>query len=251
MAELIRVENLTVGYGDRVIQKNLNFSIQLGEVFIIIGGSGCGKSTLLKCLTGLVEPTQGSVFYKNINLLQTDEQSQRKILQDFGVLFQGGALFSALTLKENIAVPLTEYTKLLKAEIDEIISYKLALVGLSGYENYYPEELSGGMKKRAGLARAMALDPAVLCIDEPSAGLDPVTSKQLDDLILELKSSLNTTIIIVTHELESIFAIGDSCIFLDTESKTIIARGSPHTILQESNDPFVIQFLTREDTRKA
>lgn len=245
---LINVKNLTVGYGERVIQKDITFSVQQGEIFIIMGGSGCGKSTLLKCIIGLIEPMRGEVFYKDQNLWKIDEESQHNVLRDFGVLFQNSALFSSLTLKENIELPLVEYTALTPEEREMIVRYKLALVGLSGYEHYYPEELSGGMKKRAGLARAMALDPQVLCIDEPSAGLDPITSKQLDDLIIELKESLNTTFIVVTHELESIFAIGENGIFLDTQTKTIVARGAPRQMLHESKNPFVIDFLTREQT---
>ncbi|QTA81953.1 putative ABC transport system, ATP-binding protein [Desulfonema limicola] len=241
----ILVENLTMAYGDFVIQKDLNFSINNEDIFIIMGGSGCGKSTLLRHLVGLKRPAQGRVMYKDKNFWDTDPEERSKIMQNCGILYQKGALWSSMTLGENIALPLGEYTDLKKDQIKDIVSLKLALVGLAGFEDYYPSEISGGMQKRAGLARAMALDPEILFFDEPSAGLDPVSARLLDDLILELRNSLGATIVIVTHELASIFAIGNNSVFLDPETKTMIAGGNPNTLLKESEDPRVIKFLTR------
>jgi phospholipid/cholesterol/gamma-HCH transport system ATP-binding protein len=249
MSTAIRIENLTMAYGDRIIQQNLNFEIMRGDIFVIMGGSGCGKSTLLKHLIGLQAPAQGKVHYGNIDFWSLDDQEQAQVMQMFGVLYQKGALWSSRTLAENIALPLEEYTKLSNAEIAEIVSAKLALVGLAGFEDYYPSEISGGMQKRAGLARAMALDPEILFFDEPSAGLDPVSSKRLDDLILELRNSLGATIVIVTHELPSIFAIGTNSVFLDPETKTMIASGNPKDLLNNSSDPKVQEFLRRGETR--
>ena len=241
----MKINNLTMAYGESVIQKNLNFSVSQGEIFIIMGGSGCGKSTLLRHLIGLMEPAKGEILINGVNLWKTPLKERNKIISRAGVLFQGGALWSSMTLAENIELLLTEYTDLNKKQIQEVISYKLSLVGLSRYENYYPSEISGGMRKRAGLARAMALDPEILFFDEPSAGLDPVSSRLLDDLILELRDSLGATIVIVSHELASIFAVGDNSIFLDPTEKTIIARGSPKHLLDFSEDSRVLQFLTR------
>ena len=241
----LKIQNLTMAYGESVIQKNLNFSVSHGEIFIIMGGSGCGKSTLLRNLIGLMEPTEGEIFFNGVDLWNTSLKERNKIISRSGVLFQSGALWSSLTLAENIELLLTEYTNLGKKQIQEVISYKLSLVGLSRYGNYYPSEISGGMRKRAGLARAIALDPEILFFDEPSAGLDPVSSRLLDDLILELRDSLGATIVIVSHELASIFAVGDNSIFLDPTEKTIIATGSPKDLLESSDDPRVIQFLTR------
>lgn len=241
----ITVQNLTMAYGDFVIQRDLDFTVNRGDVFIIMGGSGCGKSTLLKHLIGLQRPAKGDVFYDRQSFWHADAAAQNRIMRRIGVLYQSGALFSSLTLAENIALPLGEFTTLSRAEINEIVSYKLALVGLAGFEAYYPSEISGGMQKRAGLARAMALDPEILFFDEPSAGLDPVSARLLDDLILSLRDALGTTIVIVTHELASIFAIGTNSVFLDPETKTMLATGSPQTLLAESDDPKIIQFLTR------
>ena len=239
------IHNLTMAYGDMVIQKNLNFSIGHGEIFVIMGGSGCGKSTLLRHLVGLMEPASGEILINGTNLWQVSPRERNRIISRSGVLYQGGALWSSMTLAENIAVPLTEYTDLTLTQISEVISYKLALVGLAGFEDYYPSEISGGMQKRAGLARAMALDPDILFFDEPSAGLDPISSRLLDDLILELRDSLGATIVIVSHELASILTVGDDSIFLDPDSKTIIARGAPRQLLESSEDPRVRRFLTR------
>ena len=241
----LKIQNLTMAYGESVIQKNLNFSVSHGEIFIIMGGSGCGKSTLLRNLIGLMEPTEGEILFNGVDLWNTSLKERNKIISRSGVLFQSGALWSSMTLAENIELLLTEYTNLGKKQIQEVIYYKLSLVGLSRYGNYYPSEISGGMRKRAGLARAIALDPEILFFDEPSAGLDPVSSRLLDDLILELRDSLGATIVIVSHELASIFAVGDNSIFLDPTEKTIIATGSPKDLLESSDDPRVIQFLTR------
>jgi len=241
----IIVNDLSMAYGDVLIQQNLNFSVNKEDIFILMGGSGCGKSTLLRHLVGLKEPAKGSVFYQNTDFWQASEQQRNELMRHSGILYQSGALWSAMTLAENIALPLAEYTDLTSAEIRELVSLKLALVGLSGFEDYYPSEISGGMKKRAGLARAIALDPNILFFDEPSAGLDPISAKLLDDLILELRNSLGATIVIVTHELASIFAIGNNSIFLDADSKTMIASGDPKVLLEQSEDPRVRQFLTR------
>ncbi len=245
----ITVKDLTMAYGDFVIQHDLNFTICRGDVFIIMGGSGCGKSTLLKHLIGLQSPAKGEVFYDAQNFWETDADERVLIMRRIGVLYQSGALFSSLTLSENIALPLTEFTRLSRGEIQDIVSYKLALVGLAGFEEYYPSEISGGMQKRAGLARAMALDPEILFFDEPSAGLDPVSARLLDDLIINLRDTLGTTIVVVTHELASIFAIGNNSVFLDSETKTMLATGSPKKLLAESTDPKIIQFLTRGEGR--
>ncbi len=240
----IRVENLTLAYGEFVIQQNLSFTIQRGDIFIIMGGSGCGKSTLLKHLIGLKQPASGEVFFEQQNFWRSRPQQQQAILRNLGVLYQSGALFSSMTLAENVALPLREFTNLDPKEIKNIVSYKLALVGLAGFERFYPSEISGGMQKRAGLARAMALDPEILFCDEPSAGLDPISSKLLDDLILQLSHSLKTTIVVVTHELDSIFAIGNNAVFLDAESKTMLATGHPQDLLSDEHEK-IRQFLTR------
>jgi len=240
-----------MAYGDFVIQRDLNFTINRGDIFIIMGGSGCGKSTLLRHLVGLKSPAEGRVLYQGEDFWRVDEKKRRKLMQHIGVLYQSGALWSSMTLAENVALPLGEYTDLSQQEIDEIASFKLALVGLAGFEAYYPAEISGGMRKRAGLARAMALDPDVLFFDEPSAGLDPISARLLDELILELRDSLGATIVVVTHELASMFAIGNNSVFLDTDTKTQIACGNPQTLLNESVDPRVIRFLTRGERERA
>ena len=241
----ITVTDLTMAYGDHVIQRDLNFTINRGDIFIIMGGSGCGKTTLLKHLIGLIEPVNGDVYFDGDNYWKSDPDKQQEIKQRFGVMFQAGALWSSMTLAENIALPMNEYTDLSQAQIRDAVSYKLALVGLAGHEEYYPSELSGGMRKRASLARAMALDPEILFFDEPSAGLDPISARRLDELILELRASLGTTVVVVTHELASIFTIGNNSVFLDAESKTMIATGDPNILRDESTDPRVRTFLTR------
>jgi len=241
----LEARNLTVAYGDFVIMRDLNFTINQGDVFIIMGGSGCGKSTLLRTLVGLKEPARGQVLYQQGSFWEGDEATRAVIRRRIGVLYQSGALFSSMTLAENISLPLQEYTRMSPADIREIASLKLALVGLAGFEDFYPSEISGGMCKRAGLARAMALDPDILFFDEPSAGLDPVSSNLLDELILELRDSLKATFVVVTHELASIFSIGNNAIFLDVESRTMTAHGNPNTLLEESTDPGLRHFLTR------
>ena len=243
----IFVHNLTMAYGSLLIQRDLTFRVQHGDIFIIMGGSGCGKSTLLRHLVGLQAPAQGEVFYDGQSLWRVEPTERERMMRRFGVLYQSGALWSSMTLAENIALPLEQYTNLSPSQIDELVLLKLALVGLNGFENYYPSELSGGMQKRAGLARAMALDPDILFFDEPSAGLDPVNSRRLDDLILELRDSLGATVVMVTHELASILTIGTNSVFLDADTKTMIAQGDPKKLLAESQDPKVRQFLTRGD----
>jgi phospholipid/cholesterol/gamma-HCH transport system ATP-binding protein len=241
----ITVQGLTLAYGERVVLRDLDFTIKRGKVFVLMGGSGCGKSTLLRALIGLLEPAAGEVSYGATSFTKAEPADRDRILRRLGVLYQSGALWSSMTLAENIGLPLGEYTGLSPAEIREVASLKLALVGLRGFEDYYPAEISGGMQKRAGLARAIALDPEILFLDEPSAGLDPVTSRLLDELILELRDSLGATIVVVTHELPSIFTIADDSIFLDAETRTAIAGGPPKELLERSTDPKVRRFLTR------
>ena len=241
----ITVQNLDMAYGDFVIQRDLSFSIFHGDIFIIMGGSGSGKSTLLKHMVGLKAPARGEVLFGGQDLWKADAAEQEQIMRRFGILYQSGALWSSMTLAENVALPLGEFTDLNPAEIRRIVSLKLALVGLAGFEEFYPSEISGGMRKRAGLARAMALDPEILFFDEPSAGLDPISSRLLDDLILELRDSLGATIAVVTHELASIFAIGNNSVFLDADTKTMIAQGDPKILRDECPDPKVRNFLLR------
>jgi len=245
---VIVVQDLTMAYGDFVIQHDLNFSIRRGEIFIVMGGSGCGKTTLLHHLIGLKQPTRGQVLFDGTSYWESPPEVQQRIKRSFGMSFQSGALWSSLTLAENVALPLGEYTDLGAAEIAEVVSLKLALVGLAGFEEFYPAEISGGMHKRAALARAMALDPEILFFDEPSAGLDPISSRRLDDLILELRDNLGTTIVVVTHELASIFTIGDNSVFLDLEARTITASGDPKTLRDASPVPAVRRFLNRGET---
>jgi phospholipid/cholesterol/gamma-HCH transport system ATP-binding protein len=240
----IEVRNLTMAYGDFIVQHDLNFTIDRGDIFVIMGGNGCGKSTLMRALTGLQRPAEGTVLYEGRDFWNAEPQEQQQLKRNFGIMFQGGALWSSLTLGENVALPLNEYTDLAPRIVDDIVSFKLSLVGLAGFDEFYPAELSGGMKKRAGLARAMALDPDILIIDEPSSGLDPLTARRLDDLILELRDSLGTTIVLVTHELASIMNIGSNSIFLDAKSHTMIETGNPREAI-DSGDPTVRHFLTR------
>jgi phospholipid/cholesterol/gamma-HCH transport system ATP-binding protein len=241
----IAVKDLTLAYGGFVVQRDLNFTVAPGEIFVIMGGSGCGKSTLLRHMVGLQRPARGEVLYDGRSFWGADEKTREFIQRRFGVLYQGGALLTAMTLGENVALPLEEFGALTSAEVSDIVALKLALVGLAGFEDFYPAELSGGMMKRAGLARAMALDPDILFLDEPSAGLDPVTSSRLDELILELRESLGCTFVVVTHELASIFTIADTAAFLDPDARTMTALGNPHRLLTESKDPSVRAFLTR------
>jgi phospholipid/cholesterol/gamma-HCH transport system ATP-binding protein len=240
----IRVCNLTMAYGSFVLMRDLDFTVKRGDVFVIMGGSGCGKSTLLRHLIGLNEPAAGEIWYGNENFTTAAPVRRQAMLQRFGVLYQSGALWSSMTLAENVGLPLGEYTDLAPAEIRKVASLKLALVGLKGFEDFYPSQISGGMQKRAGLARAMALDPDVLFFDEPSAGLDPISSKLLDDLILELRASLGATIVVVTHELASIFAIATNSLFLDVETRTMTDLGPPRELL-ESGSAGVRRFLSR------
>jgi len=241
----IVVEDLTMAYGDFVLQRDLTFTIYDGDIFIIMGGSGCGKSTLLKHLIGLNNPAKGSILFNGVDYWRAELHQREEITRGFGVLYQSGALWSSMTLAENIALPLEEYTDLSPQDIGEIASLKLALVGLKGFEDYYPAQISGGMMKRAGLARAMALDPEILFFDEPSAGLDPISSRLLDDLILQLRDSLGTTIVVVTHELASIYSIGNNSVFLDATAKTMIASGDPKLLLKDCTNTVVHSFLTR------
>lgn len=244
----ITVRDLTMAYGSFVLMRDLNFTINRGDIFIIMGGSGCGKSTLMRHLVGLKAPAKGQVFYNGISFWEAPPEERDRIMRGVGILYQSGALWSSMTLAENVALPLEQYTDLNPGEIREVVSLKLALVGLAGFEEFYPSEISGGMRKRAGLARAMALDPELLCFDEPSAGLDPVSARRLDDLILELRDSLGATVVVVTHELASIFAVGDNSVFLDPETRTMIAGGDPKELLAQSEDPKVQSFLTRGET---
>ena len=240
----ITVRNLTMAYGSFVLMRDLDFTVKRGDVFVIMGGSGCGKSTLLRHLIGLHEPAKGEILYGAENFTKAEPEQRQRLLQRFGVLYQSGALWSSMTLAENIGLPLGEYTTLTPSEIRKVASLKLALVGLKGFEDFYPSQISGGMQKRAGLARAMAFDPEVLFFDEPSAGLDPISSKLLDDLILELRESLGATIVVVTHELASIFTIATNSVFLDVESRTMTDLGPPQELL-DSGSASVRRFLSR------
>lgn len=243
----IAATELSCGYDQRVILKGVNFTVQRGEIFFVIGGSGCGKSTLLRNLIGIQTPMTGEVTFFGESFTKAEPQRRRELLKTFGVLYQGGALWSSLTLRQNVELPLEEYTTLSRREREEIATMKLAQVGLTGSEDYYPAEISGGMKKRAGLARALALDPAILFLDEPSAGLDPITSRKLDDLVLELREILGTTMVVVSHELASIFSIADRVIMLDREQQGIIAEGNPRELATRSTDARVVEFLRRGD----
>jgi phospholipid/cholesterol/gamma-HCH transport system ATP-binding protein len=244
----IVVKDLTMAYGSFVVQRDLTFTINRGDIFIIMGGSGCGKSTLMRHMVGLKAPAKGQVLYEGVSFWDTDPADREQFMRKIGISYQSGALWSSMTLAENIALPLQEFTDLSRAQIHEIVSLKLSLVGLAGFDDYYPSEISGGMQKRMGLARAIALDPEIVFFDEPSAGLDPISARLLDDLILELSQSLGTTVIIVTHELASIFAIGNNSVFLDPETKTMIAVGDPKKLRDESKNPTIHKFLTRGES---
>ena len=249
---VIEVQSLDLGYDDCTVMQNLSFSINKGDIFIVMGVSGCGKSTMLKCMIGLKEPEKGKVLFYGKSFWDEDEIGKHNMMRHFGVLYQSGALWSSLTVGENVALPLQLYTKLSKQQIQEIVALKLSLVGLEEYADSYPSSMSGVMCKRASLARAIALDEEIIFFDEPSAGLDPINSRKMDDLILELRDCLGATFVVVTHELASIFAIGNNSVFLDAESKTMIATGDPKVLLAESKDPRVTQFLTRgQDEQKS
>lgn len=241
----IEIRNLTMAYGSYVVMRDINAKVRRGSVFVIMGNSGSGKSTLLRHMLGLQRPAQGDVLYDASSFWSLDADARRVQLRKYGVLFQSGALWSSMTLAENVALPLVEYTNWSAADREDIVRLKLALVGLTGFEEYYPSEISGGMRKRAGLARAMALDPEILFFDEPSAGLDPISSRNLDQLMLELRDGLGATIVVVTHELASIFTIADDSIFLDADSRTMRAQGNPKDLLEHSTDAKLKDFLTR------
>lgn len=247
--EIFRIENLTMAYDNYVVMQDLNFSVKKGEIFFIMGGSGCGKSTLLRHMIGLIPPAKGTIYYKGENFSDADASVKESMLRQFGVLYQGGALWSSMTLSENIMLPLKEFSAVSDSEAEDIIDLKLSLVGLRGFGNFYPSEISGGMCKRAGLARAIALDPLVLFFDEPSAGLDPLSSHRLDELIVQMRDCLGATIIVVSHELASIFDIADRAIFLDAKTKRQAAIGNPHELLRSGSDEVKL-FLSRGVQRK-
>jgi phospholipid/cholesterol/gamma-HCH transport system ATP-binding protein len=241
----ITIKDLTMAYGDFVVMRDLNFTINRGDVFIIMGGSGCGKSTLMRHMVGLKSPAKGQIFYEDVSFWEAEPVERDRLMRGVGILYQSGALWSSLTLAENVALPLEQYTDLSASHIKDIVSIKLSLVGLAGFEEFYPSEISGGMRKRAGLARAMALDPEILFFDEPSAGLDPISAHLLDQLILQLRESLGATVVVVTHELASIFAIGNNSVFLDAETRTMGAVGDPKKLRDVSPDPKIQNFLLR------
>lgn len=242
---VIEVSDLSLSYGNRTVLQEVSFDVMKGSCLAVMGASGCGKSTLLKGMTGLLKPSNGQVKFEGDSMWGDGQLPHDEVLSKFGVLFQGGALWSSMNLLENISLPLETFSRLNRQEIEDMAAYKLSLVGLSGCEFLYPSELSGGMQKRAGLARALAMDPGILFLDEPSAGLDPINSSQLDELILELKDSLGITFVVVTHELESIFSISDHSIFLSNQSKTIIEQGKPIELLKGSKFVEVRDFLGR------
>jgi phospholipid/cholesterol/gamma-HCH transport system ATP-binding protein len=242
---IIEVENLTARFGDRTIFKNVNLTVYQGEILVVLGGSGCGKTTMLKHMIGLYQPYTGRVLIDGIDVNTDNERQLNQLRRKIGVSFQSGALFGSMTLGENVALTLKEFTDLPPAAIDYLVKMKLAMVNLAGFENHFPSELSGGMQKRAGVARAMALDPMVLFFDEPSAGLDPITGVELDIMIKRLNTGMGTTMVVVTHELQSIFKISDRVIMLDKDAKGIIAEGDPK-VLKDSTDPKVHNFFNRE-----
>ena len=242
----IEVRDLTIGYGERVLMENLNFEVKNGEIFFVMGGSGCGKSTLLKHLIGLLEPQNGDILIRGESIVTDDDDAKLELMRSFGVTYQGGALFGSLTVAENVAMPLEEYSGLSRAEIADEVKKKLALVGLEGFGAYMPAELSGGMRKRAGLARALALDPKLLFFDEPSAGLDPVSSAALDRLIKSLRERLGATVVVISHDLDSVFSIADRIIMLDKRARGIIAKGDPRELRDSAENPEVRRFLNRD-----
>jgi len=246
----IEVKDLVCAYGDHLVLRDISFQVKRAEILVIMGRSGCGKSTLLRHMIGLREPVAGKVYYNGKDFTASSEVERESMLRNFGILYQGGALWSSMTLEENVAFPLEEYTDLKRSQIHEIVDMKLSQMGLKGFQQFYPSELSGGMRKRAGLARAMALDPEILFFDEPSSGLDPISSKRLDDLILNLRDLFNTTVVVVTHELDSIFSIADQAIMLSPHEKTMTAIGNPKELVRNSGDQTVTDFLSRMGGRR-
>ena len=240
----LALEHVSYGFGARVLQRGISFSVQAGEVLCVIGGSGCGKSTLLRVLTGLLPPLEGRVLVEGRDLWAAEPDAQAALIRRFGMMYQGGALWTSMTLAENVCLPLALYTGLDARSARNVAAYKLALVGLAGFEDFLPSEISGGMAKRAAIARAMALDPDILLLDEPSAGLDPVTSRRLDELILELRETLGMSFVIVTHELASVFRIADRIAYLDVASRSMTALGPPRQLLAESSDAGLVAFLS-------
>ena len=242
---VISVKDMTMAYGRRVIQRDLTFEVQRGDIFVIMGGSGCGKSSLLKHLLGLLSPASGDIYYGEQSFTRASTLERDRLRQRWGITYQSGGLISAMTLAQNVALPLEQYSDFDARTIRDIVALKLALVGLDGYQTYMPSEISGGMRKRAALARAIALDPDILFFDEPSAGLDPISSRRLDDLILQIKESTGATVVMVTHELPSIFAIANNSVYLDAGTQRLIDRGNPAWLREHSENAVVRQFLNR------
>lgn len=247
----IAVQDLSIGYDSQVLMEHLNFEVRSGEIFCIMGGSGCGKSTLLKHIIGLYNPMRGDILIRGKSIVKANGAERQAIMREFGVTYQGGALFGSMTLAENVALPLQEYTDKSPKEIAALVQEKLELVDLGGFGDYMPAELSGGMRKRAGLARAMALNPTLLFFDEPSAGLDPITSAGLDRLILRMRDRFGATIVVVTHELDSVFTIADRVVMMDKKAKTIVAEGDPEDLRDHSDNPWVRAFLSRDGLRSS
>ena len=242
---MLEVRDVTMAFGSFTLQRGLSFAVREGSIFFVMGDSGCGKSTLLRHMLGLIAPAAGEILWRGRRIDPEDAAGMRTYLRRIGVLYQQGALFSSMTLSENVETVLERHTDLRPRERREVAALKLALVGLAGFEDYLPSEISGGMRKRAGLARAIALDPELLYFDEPSAGLDPLSARRLDELILALRDALGATVVIVSHELDSIFAIGDDGVFLDADSRTMLARGAPRAMRDGAESEKVRRFLRR------